>query len=79
MRAVIFDKAGDESVLRVAELPSPELTNNGVRIAVDAAGVNRADLLHRRGFYQPPEGASPILGLECSGRVLETGRNATGF
>jgi len=40
-----------------------------VLIEVTAAGVNRADLLQRQGFYPPPPGASPILGLECSGTV----------
>jgi putative PIG3 family NAD(P)H quinone oxidoreductase len=35
--------------------------------------VNRADLLQRQGFYPPPPGASPILGLECAGTVLEVG------
>ncbi len=77
MRAVIFDDFGDESVLRVAEIPPPELTGDGVRIAVAAAGVNRADLLQRRGLYPPPPGASPILGLECSGSVVEVGGNVT--
>jgi putative PIG3 family NAD(P)H quinone oxidoreductase len=44
-----------------------------VAIRVYATAVNRADLLQRRGLYPPPEGASPILGLECSGTVLKLG------
>jgi len=40
---------------------------------VRAAGVNRADLLQRRGLYPPPDGASTILGLECAGSVVEVG------
>jgi putative PIG3 family NAD(P)H quinone oxidoreductase len=79
MRAVIFDAPGDESVLRVGEVDPPELTEDGVRIAVAAAGLNRADLLQRRGLYPPPPGASPILGLECAGRIVEVGRNVTSW
>ncbi|MEQ1570030.1 MAG: NAD(P)H-quinone oxidoreductase [Myxococcota bacterium] len=44
-----------------------------VTIAVAAAGVNRADLAQRAGQYPPPPGASPILGLECSGTVDSVG------
>lgn len=73
MRAVICDGFGDESVLQVAEVDPPPLTANGVRVRVAAAGVNRADLLQRRGLYPPPDGASTILGLECAGTVVEVG------
>jgi NADPH2:quinone reductase len=79
MLAVIVDEPGEKSVLRVAEVPPPELTRDGIRIAVAAAGVNRADLLQRRGLYPPPDGASEILGLECAGRVVATGRGASRF
>ncbi|MCU0232940.1 MAG: NAD(P)H-quinone oxidoreductase [Thermoanaerobaculales bacterium] len=78
MQAVVFDAPGDESVLRVDEVPSPDCGPGEVRIAVAAAGVNRADLLQRRGHYPPPPGASEILGLECAGSVLEVGRDVTG-
>jgi putative PIG3 family NAD(P)H quinone oxidoreductase len=73
MHAVIFDQPGDEDVLRVAEVPAPDLRDGEVRIAVAAAGVNRADLLQRRGLYPPPPGATEILGLECAGIIVETG------
>jgi putative PIG3 family NAD(P)H quinone oxidoreductase len=73
MRAVVFDQPGDESVLHVAEVDAPPLAPNELRIRVAAAGVNRADLLQRRGMYPPPPGASPILGLECAGEVVEVG------
>jgi putative PIG3 family NAD(P)H quinone oxidoreductase len=66
-------------VLRVAERPSPELTDDDVRIVVTAAGINRADLLQRRGLYPPPNGTSDALGLECAGRVAETGPAVTDF
>lgn len=74
MRAVVFDRPGDESALRVAEVPAPECGPDEVLIRVAGAGVNRADLLQRRGLYPPPPGASEILGLECAGTVLEVGR-----
>ncbi len=71
MQAIVFDRPGDESVLKLAETPAPDLRPGCIRIAVRAAGVNRADLLQRRGGYPPPEGASPLLGLECAGEVVE--------
>jgi putative PIG3 family NAD(P)H quinone oxidoreductase len=73
MRAVICDGAGDESVLRISEVASPELEPGDLRIRVAAAAVNRADLLQRQGLYPPPPGASSILGLECAGEVIEVG------
>jgi len=79
MKAVLFDQPGDESVLHVGEAPEPEMAPGQVRIGVVAAGVNRADLLQRRGLYPPPPGASPILGLECSGTVLESAGDVAGF
>jgi len=51
----------------------PALGENDVRIRVRAAGVNRADLIQRAGHYPPPRGASPILGLECAGEIIEAG------
>lgn len=79
MRAVVFDQPGDEAVLHVADVPSPPLGPDEVRIRVRATAVNRADLLQRQGLYPPPRGASPILGLECAGDVVETGANVTGW
>lgn len=56
--------------------PAPEMTPESVRIKVFATAVNRADLVQRRGHYPPPPGVTDILGLECSGEVVEV--NATG-
>ena len=67
-----MDRFGDESVLGIADVPSPALGDGSVRIRVRAAGVNRADLLQREGHYPPPPGASEILGLECTGEVMES-------
>ncbi len=79
MRAIVFDQPGDESVLHLGEAPAPTPGPGQIRIRVGAAGVNRADLLQRRGLYPPPAGASTILGLECSGWVAETGDGVMGF
>lgn len=57
-----------------AEAEAPTAGPGEVVIAVTAAGVNRADLMQRQGHYPPPPGASPILGLECSGTVAEVGK-----
>jgi putative PIG3 family NAD(P)H quinone oxidoreductase len=79
MKAVVFDQPGDESVLRVGEVEAPALVPGALRIRVAAAGVNRADLLQRRGMYPPPPGASPLLGLECAGEVVEVGAGVSGW
>ena len=63
--------AGDE--LRWAEFERPVCGPGEVRIQVAASAINRADLLQRGGAYPPPPGASPIMGLECSGVVTELG------
>ncbi|HVH07234.1 MAG TPA: NAD(P)H-quinone oxidoreductase [Myxococcota bacterium] len=79
MRAVTFDAPGDESVLHWSEVPAPGSGPRDLRIRVRAAGVNRADLMQRQGLYPPPPGASPILGLECSGVVSEVGSEVRGW
>jgi putative PIG3 family NAD(P)H quinone oxidoreductase len=79
MRAIVIEKPGDESVLRLGDAPAPALGPEELRIRVAACAVNRADLLQRQGLYPPPPGASPILGLECAGSVAEVGANVRGF
>jgi putative PIG3 family NAD(P)H quinone oxidoreductase len=79
MKAILIDQPGDESVMHVGETPTSALEPGSLRIRVAAAGVNRADLLQRQGHYPPPPGASPILGLECSGEVIEVGSNVRGW
>lgn len=79
MRAVIASGAGGPEVLSVAELPDPEPGPGEVVLAVAAAGLNRADLLQRQGFYPPPPGASDVLGMECSGTVAAVGQGAEGW
>ena len=79
MHAIVFDHYGDESTLRIGEVESPPIVSDELRIRVRATAVNRADLLQREGHYPPPPGASPILGLECAGEVIEVGRDAGGW
>jgi len=79
MRAIVFDQPGDESVLHIGTAPRPELGADDLRIRVRATAVNRADLLQRQGFYPPPPGVSPILGLECAGEVSEVGAAVHGW
>ena len=75
MKAILFDKYGDPSVLYIGEAQKPIIDDNEVLIKVAAAGVNRPDILQRQGGYPPPKGASEILGLEVSGKIVEIGRN----
>ena len=79
MKAVLIDRPGDETVLRIGEAPEPILGAGELRLRVAATAVNRADLLQRQGMYPPPPGASPILGLECAGTVIEVGLGVTGW
>ena len=67
----------DNGKLVLGEAPEPEIGVGQVKIAVHASAVNRADLAQVAGAYPPPPGASDILGLECSGEVLEVGEGVT--
>ncbi|GAB3774625.1 putative PIG3 family NAD(P)H quinone oxidoreductase [Nocardioides ginsengisegetis] len=79
MRAVIATEPGGPEVLTVAELPDPEAGPGEVVLDVAAAGLNRADLLQRMGFYPPPPGASDVMGMECSGTVAAVGPDVEGW
>jgi putative PIG3 family NAD(P)H quinone oxidoreductase len=79
MKAVVFDKPGAESVLKVGEVAEPKPGPGELLIRVKYAGINRADLIQRQGFYPPPPGASDILGLECAGEVAALGAGVSGW
>ncbi|MFI5691730.1 NAD(P)H-quinone oxidoreductase [Kribbella sp. NPDC051586] len=79
MRAVVCEGAGGIEVLGVGEIPDPQPAVDEVVIDVVAAGVNRADLLQRQGFYPPPPGAPGTIGLEVSGRIAEVGAEVEGW
>jgi NADPH2:quinone reductase len=73
MRAVV---AEGEGRLAVIERPVPRPGAGEVLIKVAAAGINRPDVLQRRGMYPPPPGAPDILGLEVSGEIVVAGEGA---
>jgi putative PIG3 family NAD(P)H quinone oxidoreductase len=77
LRAVVIDEHGGPDVLTVREVPDPVAGTGEVVITTVAAGVNRADLAQRLGFYPPPPGAPPYPGLECSGRITAIGAGVT--
>jgi len=79
VRAVLAEGAGGPEVLVVRDLPDPAPGPGEVVLAVAAAGLNRADLLQRQGFYPPPPGASDVLGMECSGTVAAVGTEVKGW
>lgn len=79
MRAVICRTPGDAKVLSLSDVQRPELRAGQVRIRVGAFGINRADLLQRRGLYPPPPGESEILGLEVAGELVEAAPDVTSF
>jgi NADPH2:quinone reductase len=70
MRAVIFEGAGGPEVITIGEVPNPEVRPDHIRVRVHASGVNRADLVQRRGQYPAPAGwPANIPGLEYAGEV----------
>lgn len=75
---VAIDPAGPggPEVLAPVERPVPEPGPDEVLIRVAAAGVNRPDVMQRRGLYPPPPGAPSILGLEIAGTIVDTGPGA---
>lgn len=77
MKAIVTTGTGGPEVLAISEVPAPTPGPGEVLIDVIAAGINRADVQQRRGFYPPPPGASEILGLEVSGRIAAFGANVT--
>jgi putative PIG3 family NAD(P)H quinone oxidoreductase len=79
MRAITIPEPGGPEALVWDEAPDPVPGEGEVLVEVVASAVNRADILQRQGFYDPPPGASPHPGLECSGRVVETGPGVSGW
>lgn len=79
MRAVIAPEPGGLDALQVADLPVPEPGEGEVLIGIEAAGLNRADILQRQGFYPPPPGITDVLGLECAGTIAAIGPGVDHF
>lgn len=79
MQAVLASGTGDPEVLRLAAVPTPSPQPGELLVRVTAAGLNRADVMQRRGFYPPPPGASDILGLEVSGHIAAVSEGVEGW
>lgn len=73
MQVIAVENAGKESTLCIEQRAVPQPSAEQLLVKVAAAGVNRADLMQRRGLYPPPEGESDILGLEVAGVVVAAG------
>ena len=79
MYCVKIIKYGGPESLRYSESALPKINHNQVLIKVFAAGVNRPDVLQRKGLYEPPMGASKLPGLEVSGKAVLIGKNVRDF
>ncbi len=79
MRAIVVREPGDSDVLELREVPRPEPASGEVLVRVSASGINRADLLQRRGLYPAPPGyPEDIPGLEYAGTITDVGRGVAG-
>ena len=79
MKAILCQTYGPPETLAYTEIPTPPLTDKGVRIGIHAAGVNFPDLLIIEGRYQIKPNLPFSPGAGVSGEVLETGSAVTGF
>lgn len=79
MHAITIPEPGGPEALVWDEVPDPVPGEGEVLVEVVASAVNRADILQRQGFYNPPPGASPYPGLECSGRIVALGPGVSGW
>lgn len=79
MIGVEISQPGGPEVLKPVERPDPEPGSGEVLIRVAAAGVNRPDVLQRRGAYPPPPGASDLPGLEVAGTIAAVGAGVDGW
>jgi NADPH2:quinone reductase len=72
MKAIVIEGGkGPAEALKLGEVEAPKPGPGQILIRVEAAGVNRPDIIQRLGFYPPPPGAPPTMGLEVAGEVLE--------
>jgi NADPH2:quinone reductase len=79
MRYVDLPSFGAPEVMTIARKPLPALKPGEILVRVEAAGVNRPDVAQRQGSYPAPKDASPILGLEVAGEVVEVAPGVTEF
>jgi NADPH2:quinone reductase len=79
MQRVGMNGAGAPDVMVIEEAPVPQPGPGQILIRVQAAGINRPDILQRKGAYPPPKDASPVLGLEVAGVVAALGEGVEGW
>ncbi len=79
MRCITVPQPGGPEAMQLDTAPLPTLRDDEILIRVQAAGVNRPDVQQRKGLYPPPPDASPLLGLEVAGEVVQLGAMASGF
>ncbi|AKD03205.1 NAD(P)H-quinone oxidoreductase [Pontibacter korlensis] len=79
MKAILVKQPGGPEQLVLGEYEKPLPNPYELLVKVHATALNRADTLQREGKYPPPKGASPLLGLEVAGVVVEAGGNCTRF
>ena len=79
MRAIEITTPGEPEVLKLGTRPDPQPQSGEVLIKVVAAGVNRPDVLQRKGNYPVPPGASDIPGLEVAGTITALGKDVSGW
>ena len=75
MNYIQIEEHGDPDVLKLSSQSVPDPGLDEVLIRVEAAGVNRPDIMQRKGLYPPPPGATDVPGLEVSGTVVKKGKN----
>jgi putative PIG3 family NAD(P)H quinone oxidoreductase len=79
MRAIEITEPGGPEVLQLAERPLPKPDGGQILVRVRAAGVNRPDVMQRKGSYPPPPGAPDIPGLEIAGEVVAAAADVSRF
>ncbi|MET9319903.1 NAD(P)H-quinone oxidoreductase [Streptomyces sp. NPDC003038] len=79
MHAITIEQPGGPEALVWTDVPDPVAGEGEVLVEVAASAVNRADVLQRQGFYDPPPGTSRYPGLECSGRISAIGPGVSGW
>jgi NADPH2:quinone reductase len=79
MKAIAITESGGPEVLKPVEVARPNPGTGEVLVKVSAAGINRPDVIQRKGLYPPPPGASPLPGLEIAGEVVALGQGASRY
>ena len=77
MKAILINEITRE--LYIDKVVKPTIKSDEILVKIQATALNRADLLQKRGLYPPPPGASPILGLEMAGTVVEVGNEVNDY